>query len=346
MHRAILRSKSDIADECGHKHGLTRTVCLSNNKKQSPRPSWFSPRLSALTLFSFALATLANAASLGAQAAQERVWAERFQTTLEQIARDADGVLGIHAIDLVSGRTFAVRDTLVFPQGSAIKIAILLELYRRAETGDLKLMDRLPVRASDRTGGSSMLVDFTDGGSELALRDIAMFMIRISDNTATNILIDRLGMDRVNLTMRELGFPEIKLQRKMIRPQESMKGNENIATPRAAARLMARIYKCDIPISKTACEDMRSLLAIPKPGSLPDPLPSNLRVEWKPGGITGVETFWGVVAVPGRPYALTAMLNYGGDSTARDLKRVSSAAYQYFSRLAGVTPYGTRVPPP
>lgn len=299
-------------------------------------------RSSAVKLFAFVNATV----SLGAQPAQERVWAERFQTKLEEIAREADGVLGIHAIDLVSGRAFGVRDTLVFPQGSAIKIAILLELYRRAEVGDLKLTDRLPVRASDRTGGSSMLVDFTDGGSELALRDLAMFMIRISDNTATNMLIDRLGMDRVNLTMRELGFPEIKLQRKMIRPQESVKGNENIATPRAAARLVARIHKCDIPIAKPACEDMRALLAIPKAGSLPDPLPANLRIEWKPGGITGVETFWGVVAVPGRPYAIAAMLNYGGDSTARDLKRVSAAAYQYFSRLSGVTPYGTRVPPP
>lgn len=298
-------------------------------------------RSSAVKLFAFFTATV----SLGAQPAQERVWAERFQTELEEIAREADGVLGIHAIDLTSGRTFGVRDTLIFPQGSAIKIAILLELYRRAESGDLRLRDRLPVRASDRTGGSSMLVDFTDGGSELALRDLAMFMIRISDNTATNMLIDRLGMDRVNLTMRELGFPAIKLQRKMIRPQESVKGNENIATPRAAARLVARIHKCDIPIAKPACEDMRALLAIPKAGSLPDPLPANLRIEWKPGGITGVETFWGVVAVPGRPYAIAAMLNYGGDSTSRDLKRVSAAAYQYFSRLSGVTPYGTRVPP-
>lgn len=298
-------------------------------------------RSSAVKLLLFVAAT----ASLGAQPAQERIWAERFQSTLEEIARAADGVLGIHAIDLVSGRTFGVRDTLVFPQGSAIKIAILLELYRRAEVGDLRLTDRLPVRASDRTGGSSMLVDFTDGGSELALRDLAMFMIRISDNTATNILIDRLGMDRVNLTMRELGFPEIKLQRKMIRPQESVKGNENIATPRAAARLMSRIHKCEIPIAKAACEDMRALLAIRKAGSLPDPLPSNLRVEWKPGGITGVETYWGVVVLPGRPYAIAAMLNYGGDSTARDLRKVSAAAYQYFSRLAGVTPYGTRVPP-
>ncbi|HEY7569494.1 MAG TPA: hypothetical protein VH762_18065, partial [Gemmatimonadaceae bacterium] len=62
---------------------------------------------------------LVSSASLGAQPAQERVWAEKFQATLEQIAREADGVLGIHAIDLVSGKTFGVRDTLIFPQGSA-----------------------------------------------------------------------------------------------------------------------------------------------------------------------------------------------------------------------------------
>src|SRR5262245_63025121 len=92
-------------------------------------------RSSVVKLFAFVAATV----SLGAQPAQERIWADRFQATLEEIAREADGVLGIHAIDLTSGRAFGVRDTLVFPQGSAIKIAILLELYRRAEVGDLKL---------------------------------------------------------------------------------------------------------------------------------------------------------------------------------------------------------------
>lgn len=289
--------------------------------------------------------SLGAAHSLGAQPAHERAWADRFQATLETLAREVDGVLGVHVIDLTSGRTFGVRDTLVFPQGSAIKVAILLELYRRAEKGELRLTDRLPVRASDRTGGSGLLDALTDGGSELALRDLAMFMIRISDNTATNILIDRLGMERVNLTMKELGLPEIKLQRKMIRPQESVKGNENIATPRAAAALMSRIHKCDVPVSRAACDDLRSILAIPKAGALSNAVPANVRVEWKPGGILGVETFWGVVDLPGRPYAIAAMLNYGGDSTARDVGKVAAAAYLYFGRLAGVTPYGTRVPP-
>lgn len=65
--------------------------------------------------------------------------------------------------------------------------------------------------------------------------------------------------------MRELGFSEIKLQRMMVRPQESIRGNENIATPRTAAMLMARIYisvrsRCRVRL----CEDLRSLLAIPK----------------------------------------------------------------------------------
>lgn len=291
------------------------------------------------------IALLLPFSSLGAQPAHERAWAERFQVTLTRMADEVDGVLGVYAIDLTSGHTFGVRDTLVFPQGSAIKVAILVELYRRADSGDLRLTDRLPVRASDRTGGSGMLDALADGASELALRDLAMFMIRISDNTATNILIDRLGMDRVNLTMRGLGVAEIKLQRKMIRPQESVRGNENIATPRAAAMLMARLHKCEIPMSRAMCEDLRAILAIPKAGALSNAIPPNVRVEWKPGGITGVETFWGVVALPGRPYAIAAMLNYGGDSTTRDLRRVADAAYAHFSRLAGVTPYGTRVPP-
>ena len=95
----------------------------------------------------------------------------------------------------------------MFPQGSAIKIPILIELFRRADSGDLKLTERMPLRAADQVGGSGLLQHFTDRGSELSLDDLAIPMIVLSDNTATNMLIDRLGMERVSKTMADLGAP-------------------------------------------------------------------------------------------------------------------------------------------
>src|SRR6185436_21021754 len=140
---------------------------------------------------------------------------------------------------------------------------------RQAEAGTLSLETRQRVRAADQVGGTGVLRGFGDGTSELSLRDIAVLMIVLSDNTATNILIDRVGKERVTTTMRELGLPEIRLQRKMIQPRESMAGNENLATPASAAALMGRTARCELPMSQPRCADLRRILEIPKEGPIP-----------------------------------------------------------------------------
>src|SRR6185436_13503389 len=113
-------------------------------------------------------------------------------------------------------------------QGSAIKIPILIELFRQAEAGTLSLDERVAVRSADQVGGTGVAQWFGDGQSMMSLRDLAVLMIALSDNTATNILISKVGMDAVNRTMSTLGVATIKLQRKMIQPRESAVGNENI----------------------------------------------------------------------------------------------------------------------
>jgi len=149
---------------------------------------------------------------------------------------------------------------------------------------------------------------------------------------------------RLALT-RALGVPEVKLQRKMIRPRESAVGNENIATPAGAATIMARLARCELPVSKERCADVRRLLEIPKGGPIEASVPEGVRVAWKPGDIEGVNTAWGLVDLPGRPYVVVGMVNYSdADEGLRALRRVADAAYGYFHVLARSTPYGARVP--
>jgi beta-lactamase class A len=281
-----------------------------------------------------------------AQPAQRDQLATKLRNDLQRLAIDASGVVGISVVDLSSGQRFGVNEELVFPQGSAIKIPILIELFRRADRGELKLTDRLPVRANNQVGGSGLLQYFSDGGSELSLHDLAIAMIVLSDNSATNVLIDRLGMDQVSRTLAEMGAGQTKLQRKMIRPEESARGNENLSTPKEAADLMARIARCDLPVSPALCARIRAILEIPKSGAFRDPIPASVPVAWKPGGIEGAQTAWGLVNVPGGPYAIAIMVNYGGDDADlnRPIREISSAAYKYFTQIARTTPYGTRVP--
>ena len=307
--------------------------------------AWRGVRHATVAIVSLVLVSAPAVRTLGAQPAHRAMLAEKLRADLRRIADETRGVVGAQVIDLSTGDRIGVNDTLTFPQGSAIKIPLLIELYRQDGAGQLKLTTRVPVRQTDRTGGSGLLLNLGDGTSELSLGDLAMFMITVSDNTATNMLIDRVGMDRVNALTRELGVPQVKLQRKMIRPKESAAGNENIATPTAAATIMAKIASCELPMSKERCGELRRLLEIPKGGPIEASVPEGVRVAWKPGDIEGVNTAWGLVDLPGRPYVVVGMVNYSdAEDGMRALRRIADAAYGYFHVLARSTPYGARVP--
>lgn len=302
------------------------------------QPVWGRRTTLALLLIACLLPTAAEG-----QSEHLEILRSRLQSDLEAIVNDYEGVAGLHVVDLTTGERFAVRDDLVFPQASAIKIPILLELFRRAESEPGLLRKRVEMSDAVRTGGSGVLHVLTDGGSALSLEDYAIYMIQHSDNTATNVLIDELGMDAINALSASLGAGQTLLQRKMIRPEESARGNENLSTPSDAARIMERLASCDLPMSETACLRVREILELPKGGPVRRPVPSAIPIAFKPGGITGVSTVWALVYLPDRPYVLTVMSNYGGNGGAV-VEAASALVFDYFSRLSGVTDYGTRVP--
>lgn len=268
-----------------------------------------------------------------------------FQGSLERFAASTLCSVGIHCIDLSSGESFGVNDRTIFPQCSAIKIPILLEFLRRADENADLLRETLPVDAKNRTGGSGILAHFVDGASAVALEDAAMLMIALSDNTAANMLIDRLGMAAVNDLLDALDYADIRLQRKMIRPLDSQQDRENVATPAAAAALMRRLALGDLPLSPAGLARARAMLEIPKHDAFRSPLPADARVAWKPGWGPGARTAWAWVDLPGRPYVAAVMLSFLRDDAegARLMSDISSSIYDYFARLAGVNSYGLRL---
>lgn len=278
-----------------------------------------------------------------AQDTHQEIIREKLQTDLEAVINDYEGVAGVHIIDLSNGDRWGYRDNLQYPQASAIKVPILLELFRRAESAPDLLRKRVEMTDEVRTLGSGVLRYLTDGGSSLSLEDYAIYMIKYSDNTGTNVLIDELGMTEINALSASLGAEHTLLQRKMIRPDQSAIGNENLSTPRDAAAIMERIATCGMPMSLSACARVREILEMYKDGPIRTPVPDEVAIAFKPGGITGVSTVWGIVDVPNRPYVIVVMSNYGGNGGAV-IEKISWLAYDYFSRLSGITEYGTRVP--
>lgn len=282
-----------------------------------------------------------------AQLDQHAQLTAKFREKLTAIARETDGVVGLTIIDLKSGERFGINDSLVFPQGSAIKIPVLIELYRQADVGLLKLDERVLMRAADQVAGTGVSQHFTEGQSMLSLHDLAVLMIVLSDNAATNVLIAKVGMGAINSTMTSMKLPAIKVQRLMIRARESAVGNENLATPAQAAELMRRIHTCELPMAKTRCDELRRILEIPKDGAFPASVPGSVRVAWKPGTVEGVVTSWGLFALPGNPYVVTVMVNYTDDASGQAaLRQTADAAYAYFLRVTRTSAFGVRVPLP
>src|SRR5580698_3230448 len=162
-----------------------------------------------------------NAAPAAALDKQQVLW-DRLHTAISGIERELDGVLGVAILDLTSGQQLLVHPDEVFPQASSIKIAVLAELYHQAEQsaagtpGKAKLTDTYVVRTSDIVPDSSIMNGLTPGVTTLTNRDLATIMVAVSDNSATNVLIDRVGMDNVVSLTQRMGLPHTQLRRKMM----------------------------------------------------------------------------------------------------------------------------------
>ena len=282
----------------------------------------------------------------GAQDESRAILRRKLGAEIEKVAGSHDGVMGAAIKDLTTGEEILINDQLTFPTGSSIKIPILIELHKQAAEGKYKLTDQRWVERQDKAPGSGVIVNFGDHTSQLSLSDLATLMIVLSDNTATNMLIDQVGMANVNRTLDELGLKQIRLRRKMIDQAASARGDENTATPREAMALMEKLYRGQA-VNRQLSDDALKILKIRKSSPIPRLLPDSVEIANKPGGIEGVACDWAVVYVPNRPYAIAVMTNYNGpNSEAADdaIAKVSKLAYDYFARLSRSTGYGARVP--
>ena len=139
----------------------------------------------------------------------------KFTRKLENAAEEFEGVMGISIKDLNSGDEFSVNSDERFMTASAIKIPVLIELLRKAKSGELDLNERVTISNDLKVGGSGVLKELGDGTETMTIRDLATLMIIVSDNTATNIMIDIADMDDVNAVLEGLGLKVIRIRRKM-----------------------------------------------------------------------------------------------------------------------------------
>jgi beta-lactamase class A len=175
----------------------------------------------------------------------------------------------------------------------------------------------------------------------MSLRDVATLMVTVSDNTATNMVIDRVGMHKVTAEMARLGLSATKLQRKMQDRKAWEENRENLSTPDEQARLLELLYKGEILTVKSR-EEIDRILSIPKPGQLRALLPEGTRVAHKTGTLSGVVVDVGMVYLADRPFIVSAMGNWLSDAeeAERAISEIALTAYRYFDRIAHSNAYG------
>ncbi|HYZ84668.1 MAG TPA: serine hydrolase [Bryobacteraceae bacterium] len=267
---------------------------------------------------------------------------EKTRARISKLDQVTDGVIGLYARDLITGRAIEYHAGVIFPQASSIKIAILIELFYAVEAGKIRLEDEVTLSEADSVGGSGKLRELLKPGAshKLTIRELAVTMMRDSDNTSTNKLISMLGIEAINNRIQSFGLKTVKLQRKMIDVQAASADRENVGSPEEMAKLIEVIWRGQAVNQKASSEMLEILKLVP--GDIRKSVPAGVPVALKTGGLAGVHTETAVVMLQHHPYALSLASSFLG-SDVNPLPEMARIIYEHFEKLEHSNSFGNRV---
>ncbi|HXH07140.1 MAG TPA: serine hydrolase [Vicinamibacterales bacterium] len=188
-----------------------------------------------------------------------------LQAAVEGAARRLDGTIGVYAKHLRTGEEIAVDADRRFPTASVIKVAVMVEAFHQLAQGRLARDDRVRLDEAAKVGGTGVLRELDDG-LEPTIGDLIRLMIVVSDNTATNLLLERVGTRHVNARMEAYGLRETKIFRPTFRdgrpdvlPELEREFGLGMSTPREMARLM-ELIATGRAVSEAASREMLAIL--------------------------------------------------------------------------------------
>jgi beta-lactamase class A len=185
---------------------------------------------------------------------------------LEGLVRAFPGTLGIAARNLETGESFAVNGDARFPTASLIKVAVMVETYHQIAEGKFRAETAVTLAESDKAGDEPVVLNQLHPGISLTVSDLLALMIAFSDNTATNLLVHRIGAGNVDRRMAAYGLPNTKIFRPTFRdghadvfPEEEREFGLGMTTPNEIARLMELIAQGKV-VGRAACDEMLALM--------------------------------------------------------------------------------------
>ncbi len=289
------------------------------------------------------------------------------------VAEEVSGIVGVYARDLESGEEIGYNADQVFPTASVMKIPILYELYRQAETGKVNLTERMTFRQPHLVPGSGVLQDL-DLGLDPTLKDMATLMITVSDNAATDYVIEQIGLDALAKTLQDLGMTHTTIPMTVrallystvgldadnpdhtyaLYQERSKAGiidwhcrayadsDNNLSTPREMAWLLERIERRK-GLRASSCDAMLDILKRQKYGDrIPQLLPDDTVVAHKTGSLRGIRNDAGIVYAPDGPYTISLFAKRLDDPRAgiAALAQISKLIWEGFVGPIPPTRYG------
>jgi beta-lactamase class A len=296
-----------------------------------------------------------------------------LQRQIEAISTGIDGILGIYARDLTSGAEVAHNADVVFPMASVVKVPILHELYRQAEAGTVDLGTRITFSPEHLVPGSGILQDL-DFGIAPTLKDLATLMITVSDNAATDLVIEQIGLAQVETAMHALGLtsttipmtirgllyntvgldvanPEHTYALYQQRAKERYidwhcraygDADNNVSSPRDLVALLEDIER-RATLSATSCDAMIDIMKRQKYNTiLPLHLPEGAQVAHKTGSLRGIRNDAGIVYTPNGAYCIAVCSKRLSDTVAgaAALAQVSKAVWEAWVEPVPTTKWG------
>jgi beta-lactamase class A len=275
---------------------------------------------------------------LSAQSLEQPQGIERLRTQLESVIKSVEGDIGVAAKHIETGEEIFINEDTYFPMASVFKIPVFVEVMAQIKEGRFTLDDEVSIEKADQHLGSGYLSDLDAPGIKLSVRNLINLMMMISDNSATDILLTKVGTDNVNNRLRSFDLEKITVDRtcqhlimdaigmdyekyKNLPLDEVVKGlrkeslenpeayeeaAENFSqvikdqsSPKSMNRLLELIFKKEI-LDEESCDFIISVMLKCQTGGrrLKGGLPSQVRIAHKTGTIGGTVNNAGIIYLP------------------------------------------------
>jgi len=266
---------------------------------------------------------LLGTSTLGAESANLSSLKEQIEKVLPTSQK---GKISIAYTNILTGETIGLNDTTSFNPASVIKVAVLVEAYIQASEGRFNFSDTLELKKSHKVPGAGPMYGQL-AGKRFTIQHLAECMIHYSDNTATKMLIDFLGKENINRSMKKLGLKNTVIGNSDLLHAQGL----NVSTSRDINLLLTKISRGQV-VSSEACSQMVMLLSNQKyRWGIPKSVPKNIIVANKTGTLNGIKHDVGIVFDQNTPYAVSIFTqNFDSVSQAKlAIAKVSETIFKW-----------------